>query len=369
MTRISENKIKVLVAPLDWGLGHTTRCIPIIYELISLDVEVILAGNDTQRALLQREFPDCKFLRLEGYNISYSSTRSDFVLKVLQQVPSMLKTIRAENNWLDKTIEEYKIDAVISDNRFGLHTKKVPCIFITHQLLIKNDLGKIAERTIQRFNYQQINHFTKCWIPDFENDPNLAGALSHPEKMPSIPCEYIGFLTRIKRVEVQKIKGHILIMISGPEPQRTLFEKIIFEQLESFNGTATVVRGKPADTVPPPLINGVAVFNHLAKEDLNKELCRAEFVVCRTGYSSVMDIAGLDVKPILVPTPGQTEQEYLAKYLSKQNFCITSTQQNFNLKLLLQKAQKFQFENPFRQKKYNLSEIVKVFVREMISKT
>lgn len=362
------HKLKILVAPLDWGLGHTTRCIPIIYELISAGIEVILAGNDVQKSLLQKEFPDCKFLNLYGYNISYSSGGSSFALKILQQIPSMVKTIRAENKWLDGVIEEYKIDAAISDNRFGMHSKKVPCIFITHQLLIKNDFGKVAEKTLQQFNYKQISNFSKCWIPDFEEGPGLAGELSHPKKLPSIPCEYIGTLTRIEKLNIDKIKGHVLIMLSGPEPQRTIFEKTIFDQLEDFEGTATVVRGKPADNTLSPLINGVTIFNHLSKEDLNKQICRAEFIVCRTGYSSVMDIAALDVKPIMVPTPGQTEQEYLARYLSKQNFCLTFNQQNFNLNDLLKKAENFQFENPFRQKKYNLAEVVQKFIDEISSK-
>lgn len=369
MTNQPNHKVKILVAPLDWGLGHTTRCIPVIRELLSAGAEVLLAGNEVQKSLLQKEFPRCEFLDLPGYNISYSAKRSGFAFKILQQLPAMLNTIKAENKWLEKVIEEYKIDAVVSDNRFGLHSKKVPCVFITHQLLIKNDFGKIAERVVQQFNYKHINHFSKCWIPDFEGMPNLAGDLSHPKKMPSIPCEYIGALTRIKDVDIQKIKNHVLIMLSGPEPQRTIFEKIIFDQLENFTGTATVVRGKPADNKPPPLINGVAVLNHLRSEDLNKELCRAEYLVCRTGYSSVMDIAGLDMKPILVSTPGQTEQEYLAKFLSSQKFCITSSQQDFNLTELLEQAKNFEFQNQFRQKQYNLKEVVLKFVDELRQKS
>lgn len=361
--------INVLVAPLDWGLGHTTRCIPIIQELISTGVNVMLAGNHVQKALLNKEFPHCKFLSLDGYNVSYSARRKNFVFKILQQTPSMLKTIRVENKWLDRIVDEQQIDAVISDNRFGLHSNKVPCVFITHQLLIKNDLGGIAEKTLQQFNYEQINHFSECWIPDFANLPNLAGELSHPQKMPSIPCEFIGMLTRIKKITVPKIKGHVLLMLSGPEPQRTIFEKILFAQLEYFTGTATVVRGIPADNNLPSLINGVAVFNHLPAEHLNREICRAEYVVCRSGYSSVMDIAALDIKPILIPTPGQTEQEYLAKYLSQQKFCITSTQQDFNLHELIKTAQTFQFENPFRQKKYHLSEVVQKFIFGIRSNT
>ena len=368
MQPVSGNKLKILVAPLDWGLGHTTRCIPIIYELLKSGVEVLLAGNDVQQALLQKEFPQCTFLQLQGYNISYSHWGRGFIWKIFQQAPSILKSVSKENKWLEDAIEEHSIDAVISDNRFGLYSKKVPCVFITHQLLIKNGMGDFAESVLQQFNYKRINHFSKCWIPDYEGVPNLAGELSHPEKMPEVPCEYIGPLTRIDNLHVAQAKEHVLIMLSGPEPQRTLFEEIILGQLKNFNATATVVRGKPADSSPSPEVEGVTVFNHLTKKELNEELCRAEYIVSRTGYSSVMDIANLAIKPILVPTPGQTEQEYLAEYLSRQKFCITSSQKDFNLVNLLEEAKSFHFQNPFRQKKYNLSEVVQKFVTELENK-
>ena len=361
------HKLKILVAPLDWGLGHTTRCIPIVYELLKCGAEVLLAGNAVQQALLSREFPACTFINLEGYNISYSSTVKGFVWGILRQTPAMLQTIRRQNTWRDGIIDKHQIDAVISDNRYGLHSKKVPCVFITHQLYIKNGLGKLGEQILQRFNYKQINNFTKCWIPDFKGTPNLAGELSHPKIKPATTCEYIDPLSRIKFFDHTKTPGYILFILSGPEPQRSIFETIIFEQLQQTGVAATVVRGKPADINPPAQLKGVTVYNHLSTDDLNKEMCRADYIICRSGYSSVMDIARLNTKPILVPTPGQTEQEYLASYLSKLKFCITSSQKDFNIQELLGKATAYQFHNPFLQKKYNLGEVVQSFVNDCLA--
>lgn len=361
---VRNNKLKILVAPLDWGLGHTTRCIPVIYELLALGVEVVLAGNKVQRSLLQKEFPDCRFLKLEGYNITYSNRGKGFVWKILRQAPQIAGAVSKERQWLLALIKKEKIDGVISDNRFGLYCKKIPTVFITHQLRIKTGIGRGTESLLQKFNYNYINRFSKCWIPDYVGHPNLAGELAHPEKLPKTICEYIGPLSRMNSLPEKRIACHLLIMLSGPEPQRTLFEKMIFEQLPDLNGAATVVRGLPAETAKLSSTNGVTIYNHLPKDELNKEMCRAEYVICRSGYSSVMDIHAAGAKSILAPTPGQTEQEYLAEYLASQNFCITASQQNFNLKSLLKEARNFNFQNSFGQNRNSLRQAVQKFIEE-----
>lgn len=338
---------KILIAPLDWGLGHTTRCIPIIYHLLNGGAEVLLAGNEIQQAVLQKEFPACTFLPLHGYQVSYSKSPKTLAWKILKQAPSIMTAIKAENKWLNKIIQQHKIDAVISDNRFGLYSDKVPCIFLTHQLYIKSNMGPVTEWLIQKTNYRYINRFSACWVPDFESSPNLAGQLSHPKKKPMQQLHYIGPLTRMQPKSVAQQPGHVLIILSGPEPQRSMFEQTIFQQLQNFTGSATIVRGLPANKNCPPSTSGITMYNHLAKDDLNKEMCRAEYIIGRTGYSTVMDLTAFKLKAILVPTPGQPEQEYLGEYLSAQKFCITASQQDFNLQQLLLKATTFQFKNPF----------------------
>ncbi|MCH5600502.1 hypothetical protein [Niabella ginsengisoli] len=148
-------KMKVLVAPLDWGLGHTTRCIPIITELLKRGVTVILAGNDTQKKILSEFFPECLFLPLKGYNIKYSNRGRGFISKMMRQFPNILSAIRAEHKWLREIIAIHGINGIISDNRFGLYQSDLPCIFITHQLQIKTGMGRLADIILRNLNYKK----------------------------------------------------------------------------------------------------------------------------------------------------------------------------------------------------------------------
>src|SRR5215211_2777028 len=154
---------RILVAPLDWGLGHATRCIPIIKELLSHGHEVILAAEGPVKILLKQEFPDIECLYLNGYRINYAETKKGLLLKLIVQLPKLFLSVWRERRWLQKAIEKNKIDIVISDNRFGLSNKKIYSIFITHQLLIK---APFLERWLQKLNYYFINQYAECWVPD-----------------------------------------------------------------------------------------------------------------------------------------------------------------------------------------------------------
>ena len=166
----------ILIAPLDWGLGHATRCIPIIHSLINNGYKVIVAASDKPKILLQQEFPTVHFVELKGYKIAYSKNKWMLPFKIGMQIPKILKTIWYEHNWLQKIIQEHSINLVISDNRFGLYTSKIPCVFITHQLTIQTPFTALTN-IVQQINYRYINRFTACWIPDFKDEPNLAGVL------------------------------------------------------------------------------------------------------------------------------------------------------------------------------------------------
>lgn len=362
MADLNNIKFKILVAPLDWGLGHTTRCMPIIYELISNKVEVLLAGNTTQQAILSQEFPDCKFLPLEGYNVTYSQFQNGFAWQIARQIPKIAKAIKNENNWLKRIIAQEQINGVISDNRFGLFSKNISSVFITHQLHIKTTMGKSADALLQAFNYKKIKNFNLCWVPDFKEVKNLGGELSHPEKMPPIQCEYIGPLTRMKAQRPTPIKDHLLIVLSGPEPQRSIFEKLITEQLQTYKGTAVFVRGLPNAKEHISNLPGVSVFNHLNKDRLQEEMLKAAFIICRSGYSSVMDINALCAKSILVPTPGQTEQEYLAAQLMKKGLAVSCHQKDFDLLKMLEKASSFNYSGFIKTNNSLLQNAVKNFV-------
>jgi len=336
---------KLLVAPLDWGLGHTTRCIPIIKELLANECTVWLAGEEHQGILLKKEFPDLNFLPLKGYRVKYAS--SGIVAKILMQVPKILFAIKEENNWLKEQVHKLGFEAVISDNRYGLYHKKIHSVFITHQLTIKSPFGKWSEKFLQQWNYRFINRFSECWVPDEEEDNNLAGELSYPENFPKIPVKYIGALSRFSFPVPMNgsgvTKNHLLIILSGPEPQRSLFENIIVEQIAQYNGTATIVRGLPMATDILPSTNTIRFYNHLPTDLLKEEMTKAEFIISRCGYSTVMDIAVMKKKSILIPTPGQPEQEYLAGYLMNKRFAFCISQQIFSLNRSIEKARAFEY--------------------------
>lgn len=339
----NRRKPRILVAPLDWGLGHATRCIPVIYELLNQEAEVWLAGEGAQETLLRNEFPNLPFLPLQGYRVKYGRSRTGLVSKMLLQAPRLLNTIRKENHWLKEMVREYGFDAVIADNRFGLHHPDIRSVFMTHQLALKSPFGKWAERVLQKSNYRFINRFTCCWVPDLEGDNNLAGELSHPPLLPGIPLQYTGILSRLKKTGVAEKKHHLFISLSGPEPQRSLLENLVVNEVSHYNGTATVARGLPDKRSIIPSTNDIQFYNHLPTNEYNKEMEQAEYVICRSGYSTIMDLARLGKKSILVPTPGQPEQEYLANYLLKKKIAYSITQKKFSLQAVLHAARQFPY--------------------------
>ena len=355
--------LRILVAPLDWGLGHATRCIPVIYELLAQQAEVWLAGEGAQEALLKQEFPALPFLPLEGYRVKYS--RSPGLLKTLTvQVPRLLRRIKAEQEWVKKTADSCGFDAILSDNRFGLYHPTIPCVFITHQLLIKTPLGSIAERWLQGANYRHINRFTECWVPDEEGISNLGGGLSHPSRKPAVPLHYTGILSRLHKTDIPEEKGHLFISLSGPEPQRTLLENRVVEDISHYNGTAVVVRGLPGTAAVIPSTNDIRFYNHLSTADYNREMERAEFVISRSGYSTVMDLVTLGKKSILVPTPGQTEQEYLSQSLQQQ-IAYSIGQKDFSLSQALQAARSFEYNMPNLTPASTLSKVISAFLEKL----
>ena len=327
---IPGNKPRVLIAPLDWGLGHATRCIPIISTLIKQHCTVFVAAEGQAKTLLQKEFPHLQFIELRGYRVKYSRYTWWMPVKLLLQLPKIIFRIQAENRWLKKTIKENNIDGVIADNRMGLYHKQIPCVYITHQLTIKTGVG-FTESIAQKIHYHYINKFRACWVPDVEGELNLAGELSHPATLPQVPVTYIGLLSRFQKEEFQN-KYDVCIILSGPEPQRTVFEKIILADIDKMHGKICLVRGLPQETKIPELNNtSIEIKNHLPADELSITIQQSKIIISRCGYSTVMDLVKLQKKAILVPTPGQTEQEYMAKYLQAQKLFYCVDQKSFSL--------------------------------------
>jgi UDP:flavonoid glycosyltransferase YjiC (YdhE family) len=340
----SGKKPIVLVSPLDWGLGHTTRCIPIIQELLNHNCQVIIACNSMQNALLSTEFPQCTYVNLQGYDMRYGSSRWSTLGRILRQLPKILTKINNENRWLNNFLQKQAVDAVISDNRFGLHHHSIPCVFITHQLEIKTGLGSLTDRMAQWLNYRRIARFNTCWVPDFKGPQAMAGQLSNPGKMPGLPVHYLGGLSRLQPCDQLSQSKKLLIILSGPEPQRSLFENLLLQQLERLPVQAVLVRGLPGTAFSFSTGSHLTVYDHAPASQLNQLICDADCIISRSGYTTVMDLLKLGKKSILVPTPGQAEQEYLADYLHAQQLAYTERQPGFSLENALAAARQFNYK-------------------------
>ncbi|HWK06264.1 MAG TPA: glycosyltransferase [Puia sp.] len=263
--------------------------------------------------------------------------------------------IKRENDWLKRFLATGKPDAVISDNRYGLYAPGLYSVFITHQLRIQTPWGSWADTLLQRIHYRAIRRFSICWVPDLEGAGSLAGILSHPGKLPAIPTRFIGLLSRLERpAAVERAAAmaapascDLLVLLSGPEPQRTIFEKKVLDQLASYSGSVVLVRGLPGSgalsILPGEIPAGVRVYNHLPARTLNVIINEAGIVLSRAGYSTIMDLLKLGKKAILVPTPGQTEQEYLGRHLSGKGIALCREQSTFSLAEALSGARDFPF--------------------------
>jgi UDP-N-acetylglucosamine transferase subunit ALG13 len=311
---------------------------------------------------MQQEFPNLQFLKLEGYGIQYSRKGWLLPLKIAAQVPHILSVIKKEHQWLKRAVTDHSIDAVISDNRYGLYHHSIPSVFITHQLRIKTGLGSIMDRFIQQLNYQQINKFGACWVPDHESGLTLAGELSHPAISPSIPVKYIGPLSRFTGI-VKTEERHLLVILSGPEPLRTVWEEMIIHQLHDYKKPVVLVRGMPGTVDLPVVPSFVHVFNHLPAQELEHYIKEASFVISRCGYSTIMDLLTMQKKSILVPTPGQAEQEYLAEHLMQHNLALCIPQNKFRLSAALDLANSFPYEQTSQPSKLN--EVIIYFLHSL----
>lgn len=338
----------ILVCPLDWGLGHATRCIPVIKEFIDKGNQVFIGTSGKQKILLQNEFPELPFIDLKGYEVAYSK-KGWMISKMMSQLPKIKKAIDQEHLWLNNIIDEHNIDMVVSDNRYGLWNKKVTSILITHQIFMKAPTGEwLIEKLLKKY----LDNFDEVWIPDVAGDDNLSGDLSHKKPLPA-NYKFIGILSRFSNKivtssvlrnektyrEVDSFNFDFMAILSGPEPQRTIFENIILQQVSTTNLKGVLVRGLPNSNEKLKIENSeILIFNHLETEEFLNCLHKSKVVISRSGYSTIMDLVVLDKKALLVPTPGQTEQEYLADYHQEKGRFYAQEQKYFDLEKALQKS-------------------------------
>jgi len=316
----------VLVAPLNWGLGHATRCIPIINQLVASGYRPVIASDGVALELLKKEFPNLKHYNLPELDIKYAKQGVWFKFKIFSQLTQLSKCIKKEQKILKRIIDQENLAGIISDNRLGLFHSNIPCVIISHQLnVLSGNTTFLTSKMHMRF----IKKYTECWVPDLEERPNLSGKLGHV-KANNIKIRYIGILSRFKKRKVA-IDNDILIVLSGPEPQRTLLEEILIENLKNVPKKTILVRGKVEDIQTTSKIGNITVHNFKKAKALEDLILKSETIIARSGYTTLMDLAKLDKNALLIPTPGQTEQEYLALRLEKYRISPYCRQHKFEV--------------------------------------
>lgn len=323
-----ETSKNILVAVLNWGLGHATRCIPIIDELEQQGANVVLASDGEALILLRQQYPHLNTIELPTYGIHYKG--SNMFLNILPQVPKILRAIRLERRKLNSIIKEYKITTIISDNRYGMYHHKIQSIFITHQLNIQVP-NRYIEAFVAKCNHFFIQKFNACWVPDYELEPNIAGDLAHKTSLKNIA--YLGPLSRLSKMSKRPTRQDVIVVLSGPEPQRTYLEEKIIKQATQLPYQFLIVGGKPKSVEEKQLAVNIRWQSFLDSDALQIAIEESRIVIARSGYSTIMDLLTLGCsKVLLIPTPGQTEQEYLARRLAQKGFFITQQQANLDLK-------------------------------------
>jgi uncharacterized protein (TIGR00661 family) len=323
---------------LNWGLGHAARCVPIINELLHLNAKIIIASDGDALTFLSKQFPFLTFETLPAYDVTYPKDEN-MVAEMAFQLPKLISAIKQEQIAVNRIVQKHRIELIISDNRYGCHHSKVKSIFITHQLHLQMPFNKTLLRwATNSINRKLISRFNKCWIPDLPSQQNLSGALAHP---PLPNCEYIGALSRFKTIEPKAFKYKVFALVSGPEPQRSIFSELLQSELKKLNEPCLLVLGSFLGSIKSSS-KQINIVNFMNTEEIAQAMSESSYFVSRSGYSTIMDLAMMQptAKVIWVPTPGQTEQEYLANKFEKENLCVAMEQKKLSLSDAIEKAEK-----------------------------
>lgn len=309
--------MKVIVAPLHWGLGHASRCVPIVHQLIQLNYTPVIASDGAALSLLRQEFPNLPFLELPTYNIRYGKYLK---WSLLRKVFAITSAVRAERKIIKNYVDQRTdVVGIISDNRFGVHHTSLPSVYITHQLKVKAGLLTPVASWLHRVF---IHRFDACWIPD-DREHSCSGELSNGSLR--IPVKYIGILSRFQHKTLPQ-QWDFVMVLSGPEPNRSSLESALLAVFKNSSQRILLVQGLVSKEQKSSQIGGVTLVNFMLGKELETVLNQADTIVARSGYSTIMDLTVLQKKCVLIPTHGQNEQEYLAEYLSHKFGIVTLTE-------------------------------------------
>ncbi|MEM0150374.1 MAG: glycosyltransferase [Thermoplasmata archaeon] len=318
--------MKIAYAICSIGLGHASRSLPLIKKLISEGNDLTIIAHGRSLEFFKRTLSDIRTIELPDYPIEYTNSRSSFIPKLIMKSPAIISSLFEEHEEFEKLQRKENFSLIISDNRYGIFKVGVPSFLLTHQLRILNPYRiKFFETLSMYYNGYVGKYFTGILVPDFEQN-SLTGELSHSLKFIDVnKIHYVGPISEYKKKDLAK-DIDLLAVISGPEPQRTIFENKVIQELKNFDGKYFAVLGRPEIKM-----ENENIVSFVSTEKLNELFNRSKLILSRSGYSTIMDLFYTGGKPIFVPTPGQPEQEYLADYISLKEISVSINQENFNL--------------------------------------
>ncbi len=335
----------ILICPLNWGLGHASRVFMIIKALHESRYRVIIGADKLALQLLKTEFPGLEIIRIRDITIRYSRWFPAWMV-ILANSPVLAFSIFREHHLIKKIIADLHPDMIISDNRYGLWNKNVLSVILTHQLSPRLPaLLRIFENSLSNLIYKLIRKFDYCWVPDLKGVSSLSGNLSVTKKK-SASIRYIGYLSRFSSLEIKPAEKiyNLMFIISGPEPQRSVFLKIILDELKDISQNTLIVSGEPDKDYSYMHSPGCRIVSHLPSRKFMAAFSSSEYIICRAGYTTIMDLVVLGKKALLVPTPGQTEQEYLSRYLYDKGIFPSLPQSQFTIESAIRITDNFHFQ-------------------------
>lgn len=289
---------RVLISPLNWGMGHVSRCIGLIHRLEKQNNTVIIACNDEQKAILILYFPENVFIAHEGYPFKFSG-KGRFGLDLIKSSNRLRARHKAECHETEQMVKEHRIDVVVSDHRYGFRCESITSVFVTHQVQLP---VKWYEVVAQILHKSLLKKFDCVWVLDYR-DHRLAGNLS--KNNASLSVDYLGAVSRFEiydKFEGEKLNS--VVIVSGP----SVYGQQFIDGLTPDDETSKLYRVIAKKDINIPLRFARLEGNWLEKD---KEVIKAKRIISRTGYSTIMDIDYLKCEGELTATPGQREQEYL----------------------------------------------------------